>query len=186
MLIEALILPLLFGKLLGGKFKNLLEISVRFWWLIPISGFVEFGASIIRAKEVSPIWQFIDQNVIWIQLFTYSLLIIVLGFNLKEKGFIWILMGLLMNLTVIMFNQGRMPVDIQSIMNSVSQESIEYLKSGKDLIHVIATDQTRLRFLGDIIHIMKPYPLPKSISIGDIFLVLGVFRFIFDKMKQKT
>lgn len=186
MLIEAILLPLIIGKLKGGKFKNLLEITIRFWWLITIAGLIEFVTSWIRAKEIVPIWQYIDHNVLWIQLLTYTLLIIVLSFNIKEKGFVLIMLGLLMNFAVIMLNHGRMPVDIQGIKQMISMESLEYLKSGKDLTHMIASESTRLWFLGDIIHIKKPYPLPKSISIGDIFLAAGVFRFIYHKMFEKT
>lgn len=182
MLIEALLLPLIIGKLRGGKFKNLLEINIHLWWLITLAGVLEFTASIIRSKEINPIWQTIDQNVMWIQLFTYSLLIIVICFNLREKGFVLIMIGLLMNFIVIMFNQGRMPVDVQAIRQMISNESLEYLKSGKDLTHILANSSTKLAFLGDIIHIKKPYPLPKSISIGDVFLVAGLFRFIYIKM----
>lgn len=184
MLIEAIILPLIFGKLSGGKFENLLDIKIRIWWLITLAGLIEFGAAIIRSNEMGSLWVYIDQHVFWIQFVTYSLLTLALSWNIKEKGFVIIMIGLLLNFIVIMANQGKMPVDIQAIKHIISKESLEYLKSGKDLTHAIASDSTRLWFLGDIIHLKKPYPLTKSISIGDLFLTAGLLRFILFKMKN--
>lgn len=184
MLIEAIILPLIIGKLSGGKFENLLDIKIRIWWLITAAGLIEFGAVIIRSHEIGSLWLYIAQNVFWIQFVTYSLIIVALSWNIKEKGFNIIMIGLLLNFIVIMLNHGKMPVDIQAIKHLISEESLEYLRSGKDLTHIIASDSTRLWFLGDIIHLRKPYPLTKSISIGDLFLTVGLLRFIFCKMKS--
>lgn len=45
MLIEAIILPLIIGKIRGGSYKKLLDISIKFWWLITIAGLIEFRAN---------------------------------------------------------------------------------------------------------------------------------------------
>lgn len=182
MLIEAIILPLIIGKIRGGSYKKLLDISIKWWWLITIAGLIEFGASYIRAKEIESIWKFVDYNVLWIQGITYVLLIIVIAMNYKQKGFLVLLIGTLLNFIVIMVNQGRMPVDITNLYNMMSPTVIERLSTGKDLIHSVANTNTRLKILADIIQISRPYPLPKSISIGDIFLAIGLFRFLYCKM----
>ncbi|PKM49175.1 MAG: hypothetical protein CVV02_17325, partial [Firmicutes bacterium HGW-Firmicutes-7] len=46
------------------------------------------------------------------------------------------------------------------------------------LTHTVLNESTKLRILGDVIHLPKPYPFPKSLSIGDLFLIGGVFRLI--------
>lgn len=182
MLIEAIILPLIIGKIRGGSYKKLLDISIKFWWLITIAGLIEFSASYIRSKEIVPLWSFVDQNVIWIQGITYILLLIVIAINYKEKGFLLLLIGILLNFIVIMANQGRMPIDVANTYNMMSPAVIERLSSGKDLIHGLVSQNTHLKILADIIQIPKPYPLPKSISIGDVFLIIGLYRFLYCKM----
>lgn len=185
MLIEALVFPLILGKLRGGKIKNILNLEIKYWWLFTLAGLIEFSASFIRAKEIEPIWRLVDQHILWIQLVTYCMLFIVLFIHLKDKGVVFILIGTVMNFVVIMANHGRMPVDIHAIEHLISVESLNYLKSGKDLTHTLANDSTSLRFLGDIIHLKKPYPLQKSISFGDIFLVVGIFWYIYNGLMGK-
>lgn len=175
MLVEAVCLPLLIGKLRGGKLINILNIEVKLWWLITLAGLIEFIASWIRMNEIGSIWSFIDANIFWIHILSYGLIIIVLLFNRFQKGFILLLIGTLLNFAVIMANDGRMPVEIESVEHMMSVETVDALKMGNDLTHTVLTDSTRLKFLGDIIHLPKPYPFPKSLSVGDVFIIVGFF-----------
>ncbi|MFD3157876.1 DUF5317 domain-containing protein [Haloimpatiens sp. FM7330] len=185
MMIEALIFPIVIGKIRGGKIKNLFNIFINKWWFIVVAALIEFTVSFIRIKEIGSIWKVINNNIFWIHMITYSLIIVVLFINIRKKGFKSVMIGVILNFLVIMVNGGRMPVDVRGIENMISQESLQILKTGKDLTHKLADDSTKLSFLGDIIHIKKPYPIPKSISVGDIFMILGVFMFIQGKMITK-
>lgn len=185
MLVEAVCIPLIIGKLRGGKLKNLLEIEVKLWWLITLAGLIEFLASVIRLQEIGSIWQALDKNIFWIHLISYGLLIVVLILNRFQKGFILLLIGTLFNFIVIMSNDGRMPVEIKSVQHLMSAETVEALKEGSDLTHTVLTETTKLKILGDIIHLPKPYPFPKSLSIGDLFLIAGFFVFIQSLMTGK-
>ena len=51
-----------------------------------------------------------------------------------------------------------------------------------DIKHEAVTPDTKLVYLADIILIPRPYPLPKILSIGDIFIILGLFVFIQEIM----
>ncbi|PKM95120.1 MAG: hypothetical protein CVU84_07300 [Firmicutes bacterium HGW-Firmicutes-1] len=186
MLVEALCIPLIIGKLRGGNLKNLLNIQVKMWWLITVAGFVEFLSSFVRMQEIGSIWRVIDENIFWIHLICYSLLIFVLILNRNQKGFVLLLIGTILNFSVIMVNGGRMPVEIGSVEHLMSAETVEALKLGKDLTHTVLNESTRLRFLADVIHLPKPYPFPKSLSIGDLFLIGGVFRLIQASMVTKA
>ncbi|AOT70011.1 DUF5317 domain-containing protein [Geosporobacter ferrireducens] len=182
MLAEALGTAVAVGKVRGGKLQNLSAISIRHWELLVVSGLVEAAGAYIRRIELEPVWRLIDSHVLWIQLLTYSLLAYVLLVNRKEKGFLLILLGVLLNFAVIMANGGRMPVDAGWIDKDLYPVTMAVLESGKDLTHSMMDDHTRMRFLGDIIHLKKPYPLPKSLSIGDLWMMLGIFIFIQEKM----
>lgn len=77
-------------------------------------------------------------------------------------------MGTLLNLVPIAFNNGKMPVQLNETLSGTHF----------DIGHVLLTEATRFRWLSDIIFIREPYPFPKIISIGDIFIVIGVFLLI--------
>ena len=75
-----------------------------------------------------------------------------------------------------------MPVAIDGIDGS---KNIKIELRTSDIKHEAMTEDTRLPFLGDIIRIPPPYPLPKILSIGDIFLIVGVFVFFQEGMTSK-
>jgi len=47
---------------------------------------------------------------------------------------------------------------------------------------VAVSKDTKFVYLADIILIPRPYPLPKILSLGDIFLMIGVFVFFQEEM----
>ena len=104
MLVEAILFPLIIGKLTGGNFKRLLDVDINKWWLIICAGMLEFIVSFIRASEIGGIGEIVDSNIIWIQILSYSLLIIVILINRNQQGFFIILLGVLLNFIVIIMN----------------------------------------------------------------------------------
>lgn len=186
MLAEGILIGLIVGFLLKGKIKPFETIEIRFWYLIVGSGLLEIGANYIRKNEVGPIWEIVDQYVLILKIIIYGLIIFALIMNLNFKGMKTTLLGVILNAIVVIANGGRMPVEIDSIMDKVAIEAIEVLKSGSDLAHTVLVESTRFKVLGDIIHVLKPYPLPKSISVGDILMSLGIMIFIIFTMKQRV
>ena len=182
MLAETLGSAVIIGKLRGGRLQDLSRVSIKHWELLVASGFIEAIAAYIRKAEIEPLWRLVDNHIFWIHLLTYSLLVYAVVVNRREKGFWLILIGILLNFAVIRANGGRMPVDISSINRELYPVTIAVLKSGKDLTHSIMGEHTQLKLLGDIIHLKKPYPLPKSLSIGDLWMMLGIFIFLQEKM----
>jgi hypothetical protein len=81
------------------------------------------------------------------------------------------MIGWLLNSLVILANLGRMPVDLEQAKKL--PYSIEPLLNGSDFKHTILTNETSLPFLADIMHM--PFPIPRVISIGDLFIMLGAF-----------
>ena len=175
MLVESVGSALMISKLQGGKISNLLNLTIDKWWLFLLSGVIELTASYIRAKEIDGLWVWVDKNVLWLQVLSYSLLIAGIFFNRKSKGFQLIFIGIMLNLIVIVVNGGRMPVDTSGFDPDIYKVSLGILESGKNLTHGMMRDSTRLWYLGDIIHFRSPYPFPKSLSIGDVFMMVGVF-----------
>ena len=179
MLVESVGSALIVGKLRGGKLKHIFNTQLKKVECIVAAAVIQALASFAVARELTPYWEIINNNVILIQLFVYVLLLIGCLSNLHLKGMPLIILGIILNFIVIMANGGRMPVDISSIKLMLSAESVEMLQNTKSFTHVAANESTRFLFLADIIHIKRPYPLPKSLSVGDIFMMVGIFSIIY-------
>jgi len=162
-LIAVLVVSVVVSVMRGGKLSNLPDIYARGWPLL----FVGFGMQIVA--------NFVDNSRLVVALFltSYVVLLITIWLNRSDPG-MWIAgIGLLMNFTVISLNNG-MPV---------LEESIRLAGGGSDIVfgakHVVLDDSSRLAFLADVI------PLPGSvISLGDVFLAVGLGVFIEDQLKQ--
>ena len=160
-----IVLAIVVGWSRGGRLANLTEIRVRIWWLL----FIGFGLQAVALFLPS------DRHDLAVTLIlaSYVPLLLFVWLNRRMAG-MWIAgIGILMNFTVIALNAG-MPVML---------EAIEVAGGGgiPDLgaRHVVMTDATRLPFLGDVI------PLPANvISIGDVFLAIGIGVFVEDRMRQ--
>ena len=164
-IVLVLVVALVVGWLRGGKLRNLTEVRVAAWWLLPL-GFVILTASNFVPAEY-------DSLAVGLVLASYIPLLIFVWLNREASG-IWIAgIGILMNFTVIALN-GGMPVLPEAA--AIAGETGELVLDAK---HVLLTDDTRLPFLADII------PLPGAVvSLGDVFLAIGVAVFLEDQMRQ--
>ena len=164
-IVLVIVVALVVGWLRGGKLRNLTEVRVAAWWLLPL-GFVILTASNFVPAEY-------DSLAVGLVLASYIPLLIFVWLNREASG-IWIAgIGILMNFTVIALN-GGMPVLPEAAV--IAGETGELVLDAK---HVLLTDDTRLPFLADII------PLPGAVvSLGDVFLAIGVAVFLEDQMRQ--
>ena len=155
------------GLMRGGKLRNLTEIRVRGWWLL----LVGFGLQIVAG--FLPVGR--HSLAVGLVLVSYLPLLLVVWLNRQDAG-MWIAgIGILMNFTVIALN-GGMPVMAEAV--HLAGGTGELVLDAK---HVLLTDTTRLPFLADII------PLPGSvISLGDVFLAIGVGVFLEDQMRRRV
>jgi hypothetical protein len=115
------------------------------------------------------------QNVLLVsELIQLGLLLILIYYNRKEIGIIVASIGFILNLIVMIFNNGKMPVRI----NNTQVPSW-------DIKHSIMSEITHIRWLGDIVSI--PYPLNIGIdiaSVGDFVVVIGVSILCFRLMRS--
>jgi hypothetical protein len=96
--------------------------------------------------------------------------------NIKSSYMMLIFLGALFNFTAIAANDFKMPVYVSELLSDVEAKKV-FLLSGKDLVHSLLREETKLKFLCDIITMHPPYPFPKTISVGDVFLLSGIFAF---------
>lgn len=187
MLAESLVLSIVLGKVRGFKIKALENVCLNKWYLVFLSFLLETLSSLILKNNILPLATVIRNNYFYIHLVIYILLFMFIFSNLSYKSLLIVLIGSLLNFLVIMINKGFMPVSTTMAKSLGFVKGIELLDSGRIAGHMIMVKEiTPLWFLGDVINIPPPYPFPQSISIGDIFISLGVFIFIQNEMKKRT
>lgn len=158
-----------------------LNIDIKGYKLLIIMAVIEITAVFLfKIFKDSILLKILSMN--WL---IYTVLLYVISLNIKKKYMKLFFIGTLLNLIAIVFNDFKMPVYISETFAN-SQTTILYLESNKDLIHSILTDSTRFKILCDIITLPPPYPFVKTISIGDIFLLSGIFIFWQEAFFVKT
>lgn len=163
MIIEAVFLSVVIGYIRKGRLSNFENITIRYWYFIIISQILQIivislNGSVIHIKE---------DIFYWGHILSYIILLIPLIANVRLLSIGILGIGTLLNFIPIALNKGKMPVYLPEGINATFDKG-----------HILSDSTTRAYILSDIIPILKPYPLPKIISIGDIFLLIGAFLFV--------
>lgn len=163
MIVEGVILSGIVGYIRKGRLSNFENINIRVWYLIILSQIMQIIVIRLNGSVIN-----VNENVFYIvHILSYILLLIPLLLNYRLLSMKLLGIGTVLNLIPIALNQGKMPVLLPQGVNA-----------SFDMGHIIISSSTRAYILSDIIPILKPYPLPKIISIGDIFLLIGAFLFV--------
>jgi hypothetical protein len=170
LIVLTVVVALAAGLLTGGSLRDFPTVRTR-WWGLAVAGvamqFVTGGGAL--------------ETVLLIGSFAVLLAFVVA--NLRAPGFAVILVGLALNAAVIVANQG-MPVTEQALRGSGQADTLkELVDNGDGQKHFLADDETVLLPLGDVIGLGGP--LRQAVSIGDIFVHLGVGWFIVVAMRRR-
>lgn len=181
MFVEPMLFSLILSKIRNGKLANIEKIEFNKLHLILIAGGIQLALTILQ--KINPSWAsfLLEDYFIYIHGLSYVLILYCIFMNIKRKSMKLFLIGVLLNLLVITFNGGKMPVSISGI-KGINSSTIELPHREFDIKHMAVTRETKLVYLADIILIPRPYPLPKILSIGDVFIMLGLFVFIQEIM----
>ncbi|QQE79909.1 DUF5317 domain-containing protein [Alicyclobacillus sp. SO9] len=155
----------------GGKLENLVDVKFRFYWIIILAFAVQFMTIFIDTHYVR-----------MIDLITYTAVLVVAFLNRKSLGILLVLIGIVMNYAVMLFNRGRMPVYIPDAEKISSSSQIHSLIAGSYGKQIAMSIHTHLNYLGDIFFVGHPYPIPTLLSAGDLVVAAGVFIFIQSSM----
>lgn len=153
-----------------GKFSSLRRLSINGWYLLIFSAILQG----LLSREIIPMsFHFVTI------ISTYILLIICLIINIRRLSMKIILIGILLNFLIIVLNGGYMPVSLYSL--GFAGYDISTVTSViLDTFHSVLTKDTLLPYLGDFIPIPEPYWFPQVWSVGDLFLMVGIFLFVQD------
>lgn len=177
MFIEPMLFSLILAKLRNGKLSNIEKLEFNKFYFILIAGFLQLSLSLLQ--KVNPLWAsfILNDYFTYLHGLSYLLIFIAIIMNIKRHSMKLFIIGVVLNFLVISFNGGKMPVSITGI-KGINSPTIELPNREFDIKHIAVTPDTKLVYLADIILIPRPYPLPKILSIGDVFLILGLFVFI--------
>ena len=171
------LLGVMLGWMRGGSFHNTRHLgrSLRYWQFA-------VAAIVVQVLIYTPLLgttDLIHRIGPWIWVAT---LLVSLGVMLANLHLPWmwlIATGAALNLIVIAANGGFMPSPEDALRRAGRLEDVvqeERKRETGDYVlsnSTIADDDTRVRFLGDVLVIPKDYPLANVISVGDIVLAVG-------------
>ena len=177
MLLEALLLSIFIGWLRGGSLGRFGDWDFRVPWLFIVAFLLQFSL-----PQLVPVLNLGKGLAFYILVFSYVLLIEGIILNRKNKYFLIMGLGILLNFVVIVLN-GGMPVSLETVVKYGSPEAALRIKQSFDFIHISMNNETVLKFLADIIPVPSLLPLGMSlVSIGDVFLSLGIFLVVQKQM----
>ena len=111
------------------------------------------------------------------------LIVLTLIMNIDKKGMWIILIGAILNFIVVVMNKNRMPISFDGLRLAGLENMIDGIRNGSISNYMSLDEVTNwTKHLGKYIVITKPYPMVKVISIGDIFMSLGIIFFIQGEM----
>jgi hypothetical protein len=168
-LVAAIVISLLIGFLTGGSLKSVSQFRIRY---LPLA----IAAVVIQVLIFSPILgtrEFIHDIGPYIHIATLLMTMFVMAKNFHIPGMPVVLLGALLNAIVIIANGGFMPSPESALEDA---GLLENAQSGNRVLSnsTVADDDTRLRFLGDVISVPEGIPLANVYSIGDLVLAVGV------------
>ncbi len=170
---EAALIGILTGWIRRGRFRHLNKVNLTGFWLAA-------GALLLQATLWVDFYtlRYLIALTPFLHLFSYLLLLVFIFLNRRHRGMSLFCLGLVMNLAVIGFNGGRMPVDPNRLKSPYREE---LLSGSASPVHAPLDGETRLVFLADTLRL--PYGKHKVISLGDIALAAGLLLFIQEGMQ---
>jgi hypothetical protein len=175
--VPIIVLAVLLGYALGGRLRRLEQLPLRWWWFVLAGLAVQFlplpegetGRDLLVRTGVLAI--------------SYGLLLLFAFANVRLPGMWLIALGLACNALVIVAN-GGMPVGEEALRDSGQTDLLEAIvEQGADKHHLL-DDGDVLTFLADVIAV--PSPVGQVISIGDVFVYLGLLWLIVWAMRERS
>ncbi len=157
MLLDVIIISFVIAFLRGGRLREV----PKFHKLL----FLGISLLLQVCSAILPHWggSFVSVAYIFTLLFFY--------FNREHEDIRILMFGWSLNALAIWTNNGRMPIDMEQAKKL--PYSLDGIINGTDFKHSVLTEASHLPFLTDIMYM--PFPIARVFSIGDLFLMLGIF-----------
>jgi hypothetical protein len=169
-------LAIVLGYAFGGRLKALDAVRLR-WWGLVIAGLAIQFMPLPEGEGGTDLLVRTTALVI-----SYTLLVLFAVANVRVPGMPLILIGLSANFLVIAAN-GSMPVSEAALVDSGQKHAIDTLRQDGSDKHHLMDDDDVLTFLADVITV--PMPIGEAISIGDVFIYIGLIWLTIGAMRGR-
>jgi hypothetical protein len=158
------------GLLTGGRLANLVRVRVRMPLLAPIG----LGLQLIPVESRT-----LALAMLYV---SFAVLLVFVISNIRVAGVPLILLGLVLNLAVIAWNEG-MPVTTHALVASGQRDTLNLLVHEGGAKHHLATPGDGLMPLADVIPI--GWGIDQAVSVGDIATHFGIAWLIVAAMRKR-
>lgn len=148
----------------GGRFGNLAQIELRYFWLL-------FVPLLLQVIAFSPVGDLVVFQVAVAQLLyiaSLGLAAFALWLNRQLPGIRWIAVGLFLNFLVILLNGGFMPVSAAARQFAGLPPVL-----AREMNVIPLTDTTLLPWLSDVLPLPAILPFANVFSVGDALIAIG-------------
>jgi uncharacterized protein DUF5317 len=170
-ILATLVFAFVLGLVAGGRPTALASLKVR-WTPAALVGL---------ALQMVPLpgrtWPLVMLYVSFVLMMAFA----VVNLRSRVPGFALILLGIVMNFTVIAVNQG-MPVAHEALVASHQEDSLPILIEHPGAKHHLAGPDDHLMILADVIPVP---PLEQVVSLGDVLAYGGVVWLIVAGMRRR-
>lgn len=159
--LAAIVVGFVLGLGGGGKISNLALLKFRLPWLL-------VAAVVLRYAVVfSPLNRL--EGAQYIYALSLALIVVWTVWHLRRLPGVWLVtLGGLLNLVVILANDGRMPVDRTLAAQQLGGILVQKGHLGQ---YTVMGPDTHLNWLGDWLSLRV---LPEAYSVGDILIAMGI------------
>lgn len=182
MLIESMVVAIFFGKIRGGKFSRLSSLKFKKVWIFIFALIIQAAIILFGVNGNEFVLKYIRE----LNIASYIFMFIGIAINIRHRTLIIVLLGMLINIFVMFSNGWKMPVSIDGLLLAGYSELAELTLSGKLAFYIPLDVNSKFGLLGQIITIPPPYFFPQVLSIGDIFISLGLFLFVQSVMTNES
>lgn len=181
-----IIFAILISLINGGRIKNLFRMNLRYLWILIITAVVNLFLLIVLTRFNFPHRRALLIFYPYLNIFTFFVMIFFAIANNKYFAFNVIAVGLALNLIVMINYAGFMPVVKEALLYNGSIKELAYLEKSMSLTHTLAVSGRAFNVLADTIPIGRFINIKTVLSIGDVFLSLGLFMLVEDVMKRRS
>lgn len=181
-----IIFAVLVSLINGGKINNLFRVNLRYLFFLLITVIINIAVLVyvtrfnfIYRRELIMIYPYLN-------IFTFFVLIFFSIANNKYFAFNIIALGLALNLIAMINYLGLMPVVKDALVYLGSANELAVLEKSMSMTHTLAVSGKAFNVLADTIPVFKFTGFRTVLSIGDVFLSLGLFMLVEDVMKRRS
>ncbi|HEX6989212.1 MAG TPA: DUF5317 domain-containing protein [Bacillota bacterium] len=172
MYLWVILASILVALLRGGRIGRLRTLPFRMGGLVVLAFLLRAALGQAANFDLS-----LPDAVVWlVQAASYGLLLAAVIINRQVAGVPTLGVGVLANAVAILANGGRMPVSPAAAAAMGQQAAFERLAAGGgSYLHQAMADDTRFSFLSDILPSPSWLSGSHVYSIGDLFILVGLF-----------